>query len=45
VIVQISSSITGNTAPAGYGADVYNLGVLHFDSTSTIGTLDGNPPL
>jgi uncharacterized protein (TIGR03118 family) len=43
--VEISSSITGNTAPAGYGADVYNLGVLYLDSTSTIGTLDGNPPL
>jgi predicted outer membrane repeat protein len=43
VTVKNSSSITGNTAPAGYGADVYNLGVLYLDSTSTIGILDGNP--
>jgi hypothetical protein len=41
--VKNSSSITGNTAPAGFGADVYNLGVLYLDSTSTIGVLDGNP--
>jgi uncharacterized protein (TIGR03118 family) len=36
--VENSSSIAGNTAP-----DVYNLGVLYLDSTSTIGALDGNP--
>ena len=27
LIVENSSSITGNTAPLGFGADVYNLGV------------------
>jgi predicted outer membrane repeat protein len=43
VTVKNSSSITGNTAPAGFGADVYNLGVLYLDSSSTIGILDGNP--
>ena len=36
--VENSSSIAGNTAP-----DVYILGVLYLDSTSTIGALDGNP--
>jgi RNA polymerase sigma factor (TIGR02999 family) len=41
--VENSSSITGNTAPAAFGADVDNLGVLYLDSTSTIGVLDGNP--
>jgi predicted outer membrane repeat protein len=41
--VENSSSITGNIAPVGFGADVYNLGVLYLDSTSTIGVLDGNP--
>jgi predicted outer membrane repeat protein len=41
VTVKNSSSITGNTAPAGAGADVYDLGVLYLDSTSTIGVLDG----
>ena len=43
VTVKNSSSITGNTAPVGFGADVYNLGVLYLDSTSRIGILDGNP--
>jgi predicted outer membrane repeat protein len=33
VTVKNSSSITGNTAPAGFGADVDNLGVLYLDST------------
>ena len=41
--VKNSSSITGNTAPVGFGADVDNQGLLHLDSTSTIGILDGNP--
>jgi predicted outer membrane repeat protein len=41
--VKNTSSITGNTAPVGFGADVYNLSVLYLDSTSTIGLLDGNP--
>ncbi len=45
VTVENSSSITGNTAPAGYGADLYNLGVLYLDSSSTIGVLDGNPAI
>jgi predicted outer membrane repeat protein len=43
VTVKNSSSITGNTAPASSGADVYNQGVLDLDSTSIIGILDGNP--
>ena len=43
VTVKNSSSITGNTAPVGFGADVDNLGVLYLDSTSTIGILDGKP--
>jgi predicted outer membrane repeat protein len=43
VTVENSSSITGDTAPVGAGADVYNQGALHLDSTSTIGILDGNP--
>jgi hypothetical protein len=41
VTVENLSSIIGNTAPAGFGADVYNLGVLYLDNTSTIGVLDG----
>ena len=36
VTVENSSSITGNGA-----ADVYNLGTLYLDGTSTIGVLDG----
>jgi hypothetical protein len=43
VTVKDHSTITGNTAPLHYGADVYNQSVLYLDSTSTIGTLDGNP--
>ena len=44
VTVKNSSSITGNTAPAGFGADVYNAGVVYLEvSTSIIGILDGNP--
>jgi hypothetical protein len=43
VTIQNDSMITGNTAPLGLGADVYNLGVLYLDSTSTLGILDGNP--
>jgi hypothetical protein len=43
VTVKNSSSITGNTAPLGFGADVYNQSVLYLDSTSAIGILDGNP--
>jgi hypothetical protein len=42
VTIQNDSMITGNTAPLGFGADVYNEGVLYLDSTSTIGILDGN---
>jgi hypothetical protein len=41
--VKNVSIITGNTAPDGFGADVYNLGVLYLDSTSNIGIFDGNP--
>jgi hypothetical protein len=47
VTVKNSSKITGNTAPVGFGADVYNQGVLYADSTSinSLGTLDGNKPI
>jgi predicted outer membrane repeat protein len=45
VTVKNSSSITGNTAPVGFGADVFNNGVLYLDSTSIIGILDGNPAI
>jgi hypothetical protein len=38
--IEVSSTITGNN-----GTDAYNLGVLYLDSTSTIGTLDGNPAI
>jgi hypothetical protein len=41
--VTNSSKITGNTAPAGQGADVYNLGAVYLDASSIIGILDGNP--
>jgi predicted outer membrane repeat protein len=44
VIIENSSTIIGNTAPVSYGADVYNLGVLHLDASSIIGILAGNPP-
>jgi hypothetical protein len=40
VTIEVSSTISGNNA-----ADAYNLGVLYLDSTSTIGTLDGNPAI
>ena len=45
--VKNSSTITGNAAPAGYGADVYNLGKLYVDSTSInmLGIDDGNQPI
>jgi hypothetical protein len=39
--IRNSSSITGNGA-ADFGPDVYNLGQLYLDGTSTIGVLDGN---
>ncbi|HEV2294718.1 MAG TPA: hypothetical protein VGR35_12765 [Tepidisphaeraceae bacterium] len=44
VIVRNFSSITGNTSQwyEGQGPDVYNLGTIYRDSTSTIGLLDGN---
>jgi hypothetical protein len=41
VTVENYSNITGNGA-ADFGPDVYNLGPLYLDSTSTIGILDGN---
>ena len=43
--VKNSSSITGNTAPAGFGADVYNQGLLYLDASNIIGILDGNHPV
>jgi hypothetical protein len=48
VTVENSSSITGNASGHDEDVsieDVYNLGVLHLDRTSTIGVLDGNPPI
>jgi hypothetical protein len=45
VTVKNSSSITGNMASDGdedYYEDVYNLGVLYLDSTSTIYYVEGN---
>jgi predicted outer membrane repeat protein len=42
VTVKNSSSITGNTAPVGFGADIDNQGALYLDGTSIIGVLDGN---
>jgi hypothetical protein len=44
VTIENSSRIIGNAAPVGFGADVYNLSVLHLDASSIIGTLDGNQP-
>jgi hypothetical protein len=49
VTVQNSSSITGNASYvdyASFGPDVYNLGVLYLQITSsTIGSLDGYPAI
>jgi hypothetical protein len=48
VTVENSSSITGNDSGVGEDVsieDVYNLGVLYLDRTSTIGILDGNPAI
>jgi hypothetical protein len=48
VTVQNSSNINGSTSGTAedvYVQDVVNLGVLYQDSTSTIGILDGNPPI
>ena len=49
VTVENSTSITGNHPPSGYTAhlidDVHNAGLLYLDSTSTIGSLDGNPAI
>jgi hypothetical protein len=44
LIVKNASSIIGNISAwsEGLGPDVYNLGVLNLDSTSTIGLLEGN---
>jgi hypothetical protein len=42
--IENSSSITGNGA-ADFGQDVYNLGLLYLDGTSTIGDLSGNPAM
>ena len=39
--VENFSSITGNLNGDGFPSDVDNLGVLHVDGTSTIGSLDG----
>jgi hypothetical protein len=40
--VENSSNISGNSAPLGSGADVYNAGVLNWDLSSIITILDGN---
>ncbi len=44
VTVQNSSNITGNSCGV-LGADVYNVGVLYRDGSSTIGILDGHPAI
>jgi predicted outer membrane repeat protein len=41
VTVKNSSSITNNTAPAGYGPDGYNLGTLDWDGTGSLGNWNG----
>jgi hypothetical protein len=41
-LISNSSTVSGNT---GTGADVYNLGVLYLDSSSTIGVLQGDPAI
>ncbi len=45
VTVENSSSITGNMGGYLYGEDVYNLGVVYLDGTSTIAILNGNPAI
>jgi hypothetical protein len=45
VTVENASSINGNSARVGYGADVYNLGVLYLDASSIIAILNGKPPI
>jgi hypothetical protein len=45
VTVENSSTITGNTAPTGYGPDVYNAHALYWDGTGTLGIVDGNPAM
>ncbi len=45
VTVENSSSITGNMGGYNYGEDVYNLGVVYLDGTSTISILHGNPAI
>lgn len=45
VTVRDTSTICGNSAPAGFDTDVYNLGVLYKDGTSMICKLDGNHAL
>ena len=43
--VSHSSTICGNSAPVGFGADLYNLGYLFQDTSSMICILDGNPAI
>jgi hypothetical protein len=43
VAKQWSLPPAGNTAPADFGADVYNQRMLQVDATCIIGILDGNP--
>jgi hypothetical protein len=45
VTVQNSSTITWNTSFEESVEDVLNFGVLYLDSTSTIGSFDGNPAI
>ncbi len=45
VTVENSSSINGNMGSYLYGEDVYNLGVVYLDGTSTIAILNGNPAI
>jgi hypothetical protein len=43
--VEDSTVIVGNHAPVGFGADVYNLGVLNLDGSSSDGILNGHPAI
>jgi hypothetical protein len=40
VTVKNFSQIINNTAPAGSGPDVFNLGILNVDGSSTIGIVN-----
>jgi hypothetical protein len=43
--IENASVITGNTAPSGFGADVYNFDTLYLAARSIISILDGGPAI